>query len=84
MVDSISSVGASALNSARSQGASGVSNERGEERSQQIGARSDRVDISEEALDLAQAEAAARDVARAVQEDETQTLGLDPSFDEAA
>ena len=81
MVDSINGIGQSQnvtqTNKSQEQRA-----ERAEER---VRAReADQVEISQEAIDLAEAEQAAREARDVLARDESQTLGLDPSFDEDA
>lgn len=54
------------------------------EKSEEKRSVSDRVEISEEALSLQEAEAKAKQVKEELSKDQELTLGLDPSFEDAA
>lgn len=85
MVDSTSGIGQIQNVSSTNRTQQNTQNRRSEESEDtQRAAPTDEVEISEDAINLAQAEQAASDVRSTLEQDETQTLGLNPDFAEDA
>lgn len=82
MVDSISGVGGNqSLDGTRRSQESERNNRLNESRGSESLTPQDRVELSEEAISLSQAQQAAGDVRSFLEENSSQTLGLDPNFD---